>query len=85
MLDFEKKVLIFKFNGEEQELEYPTVKMINEFRKQLKKQDNDEVDLTIDFICKLGSKKEIIESLRVSQLNKLVEELTQELSDSKKN
>jgi hypothetical protein len=85
MLSFDKKKLSFKFNEEIQEIEYPTVKKINSFRKELKKDGADEVDCTINFLCDLGAKKDVIEALRVSQLNALVEEITQELSDSKKN
>lgn len=85
MLSFDKKKLAFKFNDVVQEIEYPTVKKINQFRKELKKSDADEVDSTISFLCELGASREVIESLRVSQLNALVEELTQELADTKKN
>ena len=85
MLNFEVKKLEFKFNGEMQELDYPTVKKINSFRKKLKKEGADEVDETIDLLCDLGAKREVVEGLRIGQLNSLVEELTTELSDSKKN
>jgi hypothetical protein len=78
MLNFDFKKLEFKFNDEQYELEYPTVKKINHFRKELKKKDADEVDVIIAFLCELGAKKEVIESLRVTQLNALIEELTNE-------
>ena len=82
MLDFDLKKLKFKFNGEDNEIEYPTVKKINQFRKALKADGADEVDCTIEFLCELGAKKEVVESLRISQLNALVSELT--LEDAKK-
>jgi TRAP-type C4-dicarboxylate transport system substrate-binding protein len=85
MLSFDSKKLVFKFNGKEQEIEYPTVKKVNQFRKELKNKEHDEVETVVNFICSLGAERETIESLRVSQLNKLVEELTNEISDSKKN
>ena len=75
----------FKFNGEVQEIDYPTVRMINGFRKKLKAEGADEVDETINFLCDLGAKKDIVEGLRITQLNALVEELTAELQSSKKN
>lgn len=84
MFDFEEKKLCFKFNGKEQEIDYPTVKMVNKFRKNLKG-GSDEVDETISFLCNLGADKEVVENLRISQLEKLIEELTQELHGSKKN
>ena len=85
MLNFDSKKLEFKFNGEMQEIDYPTIKMINGFRKKLKKDGADEVDETINFICDLGAKREVVENLRLPQLNALVEELTNELQGSKKN
>jgi hypothetical protein len=85
MFDFstEKKVQ-FKLNGKEYSLRYPTLKDVNRFRKELKKDQADEVDASINFLCELGGEKEVIEGLRISHLNVLVEELTQEVS-SKKN
>lgn len=80
MLSFDFKKLEFKFDGNIYELEYPTVKKINQFRKQLKKENADEVDEIIEFLCDLGAKKEVIEKLRITQLNALVEELTSEIS-----
>ena len=85
MLSFDSKKLVFKFNGEDQEIEYPTIKKIGMFRKDLQSKDNDEMEVTINFLCNLGAKREVIEALRVSQLNKLVEELTNEMIESKKN
>jgi hypothetical protein len=84
MLNFEVKKLSFKFNGESYEIDYPTIKKVNEFRKKLSS-EQDEVDVTVDFLVELGAKREVIESLRVSQLSSLVEELTQEIQLSKKN
>lgn len=83
MLDFDVKKLVFKFKGEKQEIDYPNVKMINSFRKKLKAEDSDEVECTIDLLCDLGAEREVIEQLRVSQLNSLVEELTSEMADKK--
>lgn len=80
MLDFDFKKLEFKFNGKPYELEYPTIKKINQFRKELKKPEADEVEVIIGFLCDLGAEKEVVESLRISQLNALVEELTSELA-----
>jgi len=85
MLTFETKMLSFKFDGEEYEIAYPTLKKIGDFRKKLKAEDSDEVDCTIDFLCDLGAKKSVIEALRVAQLNQLVDELTLEKLASKKN
>lgn len=85
MLSFDAKKLEFKFNGEVQEVEYPTVKKVNAFRKKLKEEGSDEIDEVINFLCDLGAKREVVESLRVGQLNALVEELTEELQSSKKN
>lgn len=85
MLSFESKKLVFKFDGEEQEIEYPTIRKISQFRKELQAKETDEVEITIRFLCNLGAKRETIEALRISQLNKLVEELTNEITDSKKN
>lgn len=84
MLNFNEKVLNFMFKGVQYEMDYPSIKVLNKFKKQLSKSD-DEIESTIDFLCELGAEKEIIESLRVSQLNALVEEITNELSSSKKN
>lgn len=85
MFDFgNEKNVEFKLKGKSYSLRYPTLKDVNKFRKLLKSQEVDEVDASIDFLCNLGGEKEIIESLRISQLNVLVEELTQEIS-SKKN
>lgn len=85
MLSFDEKKLEFRFKGEVQEIEYPTVKKINSFRKELKKEGTDEVDATISLLVDLGAKKEVVESLRITQLNTLVEELTAELQEEKKN
>lgn len=85
MLKFDRKTLSFTFDGKEYSIEYPTLKKIGEFRKKLKEQDADEVDCTINFLCDLGAEREVIESLRVAQLNQLVDELTLEKLASKKN
>lgn len=80
MLDFDYKKLSFKFDGAVYDIEYPTVKKINNFRKELKKDDADEIETIISFLADLGAPKEVVEKFRVSQLNAIVEELTSESS-----
>lgn len=84
MLNFDEAKLEFTFKGKQYSMEYPSIKKLNKFKKQLKKSE-DEIDSTIEFLCDLGAEKEVIEALRVSQLNALVEEITNELQGSKKN
>lgn len=84
MLNFDVKELCFKFDGKDYKISYPNVKLINNFRKDLAKKGSDEVESTIKFLETLGAKRTVIESLRIDQLNSLVDELTKDIS-SKKN
>lgn len=83
MLEFIDKKLKFKFKGEQYEIDYPMVKSVNTYRKELKKKGADEVECTINFLVDLGAEREVIENLRIAQLTQLTDELIKESNEKK--
>ncbi len=79
MLEFQSRVLQFKFNGEVVQINYPTVKQLREYSSKFDEQEN-KVEFICKFLIKLGMKKEICDSLEMSFL----EEILMELQSSKK-
>ena len=79
MLDFFDDKLKFKYNGNEYEVNYPKVIDVKNFQKMLK-DGGEEIECTINFICSLGAPKEVLENLRVWQLNSILESLIEEKS-----
>jgi len=74
MLDFSDEVLEFKWKGKVYKLDYPTVKSLKNFQKHQVK-DNENIDHLISFLCDLGGKKEVIESLPAKAITSIVKEL----------
>lgn len=86
MLDFDDhKVIEFKFKGEVHQLEYPSYNVSKKFKDLYQKVDKDELELLIEYIEACGGKREILEQLRLPQLNKLAMELAGENMEVKKN
>lgn len=77
MLEFNKRVLQFKFDGEVQQLAYPTVKQIKELQ-ELQEKEKNEVVVLEKFLIDLGMKKEVFDQLEVSSVNKIVEALVEQ-------
>lgn len=74
MLEFAKRELEIKFDGEVHKLNYPTVLQMKKFAKQ---GDSNDIDYTLEFLESLGLKKEISEQLEVGQLEQVVKALTE--------
>lgn len=78
MLEFSKKVLKFKFDGNEYEMKYPSVIQVNLFaEKQRKASDDDSLLNVLDLFAELGLPREVSEQLEVEHLTKIVEVLTE--------
>ena len=74
MLDFKKRVLQFKLDGEVHEVRYPSVKEIKLMQERQKKKENEFVVLE-EVLIDLGLKKEIFDTLEVDHLSSIVEML----------
>lgn len=74
MLDFKDEVLQFKYNGEVYELNFPKVKDLKKFQKDYK-ENEESIDVMIDFLVSLGGKREVIENLSSKALKAISEKL----------
>lgn len=77
MLEFKKRVLQFKYDGEVQQLSYPTVKQIKELQ-ELQKKEESEIAVLEKFLLDLGMKQEIYDQLEVGSVNTIVEALVEQ-------
>jgi hypothetical protein len=74
MLDFKDEVLQFKYNGEVYELNFPKVKDLKKFQKDYK-ENEESIDVMIDFLVDLGGEREVIENLSAKALKAISEKL----------
>ncbi len=79
MLEFKSRVLQFKFNETECKVKFPTIKALKEFRDESKGAQEESIDKTIDFLCKLGLQKEVAEALEVEHLKQIIDTLAGEV------
>lgn len=77
MLKFNKRVLEMDVYGEIVEIPFPSVDDFCEFEKERANSESEQqVDLMVNFISKLGMKEELIRSLEPSHLIEIVNELS---------
>jgi len=82
MLEFSKRELKFKYDGEEHTVRFPSVKDLSEYQKKFKEAGEDSTAVVVvDFLEKLGLKKSVAEELESHH----VEVILKELTSSKKN
>lgn len=77
MLEFKKRVLQFKFDGDMHELRFPTVKEIKEMQK-LQKENKDEVAVIEKVLKKLGMPEGLFDQLEVDHLEAIINKLVNE-------
>lgn len=78
MLEFNKRELKFKFDGDEQKLRFPSVKDLSAYQKKYKKVgEEDSAEVVVDFLVELGLKKEVAEMLETRQVEVILKKLTE--------
>ena len=77
MLEFVKRELEFKYDGEVYRLKYPSVKEMSAYSKAYEASE-EKLDCIIDFLAKLGLKKKVCEELEVHHLTTIIKALTEE-------
>jgi|TARA_R110002153_G_C13101649_1_gene476639 hypothetical protein len=78
MLEFQSRMLKFKFDGIDHEIRFPNVVELRNFSTSYDKEDSDKVQMIFDLIVSLGMNKEECEKLEMSMLNDILMELTKE-------
>ena len=78
MLEFQSRMLKFKFDGIDHEIRFPNVVELRNFSTSYDKEDSDKVQMIFDLIVLLGMNKEECERLEMSMLNDILTELTKE-------
>jgi hypothetical protein len=78
MLEFQSRMLKFKFDGIDHEIRFPNVVELRNFSTSYDKEDSDKVQMIFDLIVLLGMNKEECEKLEMSMLNDILMELTKE-------
>lgn len=78
MLEFQSRVLKFKFDGVDHTIRFPNVRELRAFSNNYDKEESDKVQLIFDLIVSLGMDKEECEKLEMSMLNEILTELTKE-------
>ena len=79
-MEFFSKELEFKFNGEDQKCRFPTIRELKDYQKDYAKTE-EKLDVIEGFLIKLGLKEEVVQSLHMDHLTKIIEEI----SGAKKN
>lgn len=75
MLDLESSNLVFKFNGTEKKMRFPTVKEWVAYQSQVesnKGKNSDIIDAGLDFFVKLGLDKKTADALENDHLEKIM-------------
>ncbi len=72
-----------KWAGVVYKLREPSAKEMNAYQKQIKADEENSLDLLIQFVSSLGLPKEIAETLSAAKLNQLVEGLVEEMAKKK--
>ena len=75
MLELNSTKLEIKFNGEVNNLTFPTVKQMREYAKNYEESD-DKIEVITKFLIGLGLKKDVCDLLEFNHLEKILEELT---------
>jgi hypothetical protein len=81
MLEFKKSVLAVKFDGQEYQVKFPTIKVLRQFQAQIKESGEQDLGVTIDFLANLGLPASVTEELEPQHLQAVIEAI----SGSKKN
>ena len=74
-MELKRKKLNIKLDGNEHEVSFPTVKQFSEYQKELKDSEGKEIDLIVNFLDKLGLKKEISEGLEMDHMTQIIDAL----------
>lgn len=80
-LKFQRRQLKMDVYGEEVVINYPTVKEFKTFTDQ-SKEENKGFDGLVNFLEKMGMRRDLAESLEPEHLNKIIEKVTE--GDGKK-
>ena len=75
MLEFTTKKLQIKFNEKIYSLSYPTVGALGKYNDEIAKNEKSELDLVIGLLDELGLSKSVSETMEMTHLNLIVEEL----------
>ncbi len=77
MLDFSRRELVFKFDGEEQTVRFPSVKDLAKYQEEYAKaEEGKQGQLIIDFLVSLGLKQEVADLLEIEACTAILKELT---------
>ena len=75
MIEFNSRKLEFKFDGEINRIDYPTVRQIQAYNKSFK-DNTDEIKVICDFLISLGLKEDVCDKLEIRHLETILKELT---------
>jgi len=78
MLEFQSRMLKFKFDGIDHEIRFPNVMELREFSEKYDKEDSDKIQIIFDLIISLGMNRKECEKLEISMFNDILLELTKE-------
>ena len=73
-MELVSRKLVFTFNGERKECNYPTVKQLSEFEKA--KEGMDALESLTSFLGRLGLDESLVQELEPSHLTQIVDELS---------
>lgn len=79
MLEFESRNLVFKYDGKECRLRFPSAKDWGEYQSKVAEIKDDSastINAGIDFFVTLGLEKEVAEKLEPFQMEKIIDELS---------
>lgn len=74
-MEFKSKVLEFTYNGKQQRVNYPKIKDIEFLQRDMKDKEPD-MKQTLDFLERLGLKKEDAMDMEVEHLKTIVDTLS---------
>ena len=77
MLEFTRKELKFKLDGNEYLLKFPSVKQISEYSVSYEKAE-DKFDCIVEFLNRLGLSREVSEGMELDHLTTILKALTEE-------
>lgn len=77
MIEFQRKKLKFKLDGQEYGFNFPTVGQYRSFNKKLKNMgEGNEFDCMIEFLVSMGLNAEIAEGMEVDHITAIFDEIS---------
>ena len=76
VIDLKRKVFKFKLDEVEYSVNPPTVGQIKTLNEEMKEKGEDDINVTIDFLSKLGMPKDVVEGLEPSHLEVIIKTVT---------